>query len=99
MPIKEKLKWNNSISLIIWFQVWKTKQSNGSTCPICRKEIIMTSKNQALDAFIERFIDNFYTEDAKVTRTKLVSELTAKKEEDDDPTALNLRSRKVNREW
>ena len=58
----------------------------------------MTSKNQALDAFIERFIDNFYTEDAKVTRTKLVSELTAKKEEDDDPTALNLRSRKVNRE-
>ena len=58
----------------------------------------MTSTNQALDACIERFIDNFYPEAAKVTRTELVSERTAKKEEDDDPTALNLRSRKVNRE-
>ena len=56
----------------------------------------MTSTNQALDACIERFIDNFYPEAAKVTRTELVSERTAKKEE--DPTALNLRSRKVNRE-
>lgn len=61
-------------------EVWKTKQSNGSTCPICRKEIIMTSTNQALDACIERFIDNFYPEAAKVTRTELVSERTAKKE-------------------
>ena len=80
MPKKEKLIWNDSISFIIWFQVWKTKQSNGSTCPICRKEIIMTSTNQALDACIERFIDNFYPEAAKVTRTELVSERTAKKE-------------------
>merc|ERR1719242_766390 len=61
-------------------EVWKTKQSNGSTCPICRKEIIMTSTNQALDACIEKFIDNFYPEAAKVTRTELVSERTAKKE-------------------
>lgn len=61
-------------------EVWKTKQSNGTTCPICRKEIIMTSTNQALDACIEKFIDNFYPEAAKVTRTELVSERTAKKE-------------------
>ena len=40
----------------------------------------MTSTNQALDACIERFIDNFYPEAAKVTRTELVSERTAKKE-------------------
>ena len=40
----------------------------------------MTSTNQALDACIEKFIDNFYPEAAKVTRTELVSERTTKKE-------------------
>jgi len=58
---------------------WKKKQPN-TTCPICRSEIIMTSPNQVMDSFIEKFIDNFFPDDAKKARVELVAERKAKKE-------------------
>lgn len=58
---------------------WKKKQPN-TTCPICRSDIIMTSPNQVMDSFIEKFIDNFFPEDAKRSRAELVADRKVKKE-------------------
>merc|ERR1719219_893716 len=58
---------------------WKKKQPN-TTCPICRSEIIMTSPNQVMDSFIEKFIDNFFPDDAKKARVELIADRKAKKE-------------------
>ena len=44
---------------------WKKKQPN-TTCPICRSDIIITSPNQVMEQFIEKFVDNFFPDDAKV---------------------------------
>ena len=57
---------------------WKKKQES-PTCPICRADVIMTSSNQALDGFIEKFIDNFFPEESKKTRKELVAERKKKK--------------------
>ena len=40
----------------------------------------MMSPNQVLDGFIEKFIDNFFPEDAKKQRQELVKERKAKKD-------------------
>jgi len=59
---------------------WKKKQPN-TTCPICRSDIIMTSPNQVMDSFIEKFIDNFFPDDAKKARAELIADRKAKKEQ------------------
>jgi len=58
---------------------WKKKQPN-TTCPICRSEIIVTSPNQVMDSFIEKFVDNFFPDDAKKARVELIADRKAKKE-------------------
>ena len=58
---------------------WKKKQPN-TTCPICRSEIILTSPNQVMDSFIEKFVDNFFPDDAKKARVELIADRKAKKE-------------------
>lgn len=58
---------------------WKKKTFN-ATCPICRAEVIMTSPNQILDGFIEKFIDNFFPEDSKKARAELVKDRKNQKE-------------------
>ena len=58
---------------------WRKKQAN-ATCPICRADVVMLSPNQVLDGFIEKFIDNFFPEDAKNQRAELVKERKAKKD-------------------
>jgi len=60
-------------------QNWRKKQAN-TTCPICRADVVMLSSNQVLDGFIEKFIDNFFPEDAKQQRGELVKERKQKKE-------------------
>ena len=58
---------------------WRKKQAN-ATCPICRADVVMLSPNQVLDGFIEKFIDNFFPEDAKGQRAELVKERKTKKD-------------------
>jgi hypothetical protein len=59
---------------------WKKKQPN-TTCPICRSDIIKTSPNQGMDSFIEKFIFNFFPDDAKKAWAELVADRKAKKEQ------------------
>jgi len=58
---------------------WRKKSTN-TTCPICRADVVMLSPNQVLDGFIEKFVDNFFPEDAKQQRQELVKERKVKKE-------------------
>jgi len=58
---------------------WKKKQPN-TTCPICRSDIIITSPNQVMEQFIEKFVDNFFPDDAKKARLELIADRKAKKE-------------------
>jgi len=60
-------------------EAWRKKSTN-TTCPICRADVVMMSPNQVLDGFIEKFIDNFFPEDAKKQRQELVKERKAKKD-------------------
>ena len=41
----------------------------------------MTSPNQVMDSFIEKFIDNFFPDDAKKARAELIADRKAKKEQ------------------
>merc|ERR1712045_193249 len=50
------------------------------TCPICRSDIIITSPNQVMEQFIEKFVDNFFPDDAKKARLELIADRKAKKE-------------------
>ena len=58
---------------------WRKKSAN-TTCPICRADVVMLSPNQVLDGFIEKFVDNFFPEDAKKQRAELVKERKQKKD-------------------
>jgi len=58
---------------------WKKKQPN-TTCPICRSDIIITCSNQVMDSFIEKFVDNFFPDDAKKARNELIADRKAKKD-------------------
>ena len=62
-----------------FIEAWRKKSTN-TTCPICRADVVMMSPNQVLDGFIEKFIDNFFPEDAKKQRQELVKERKAKKD-------------------
>ena len=62
---------------------WKAKNASGSpaTCPICRGDIILTHPNTVLEQFIEKFVDNFFPQDAKNLRVEFVKERKKKKED------------------
>jgi hypothetical protein len=59
---------------------WRKKQPD-ATCPICRADIILVVPNQALDSYVDKFVDNFFPEDSKITRLELLAERKIKKEQ------------------
>jgi len=61
---------------------WKKKSESSTdpanrgrkaTCPICRSEIVTTAPLKNLDAFLEKAVEIFFTDEAKKSRKELLS--------------------------
>ena len=69
---------------------WRQKKQGSCSCPICRADIILVSPNQALESFIEKFVENYFPEEAKRARADLLKERTKLKEaREPEPEAAN----------
>ena len=49
-------------------------RTNSCKCPLCRLRIILTTPNHALEIFINRFVDKYFSNEAKIARVKLLKE-------------------------
>ena len=49
-------------------------RTNSSKCPLCRSRIILTTPNHALESFINRFVDTYFSNEAKIARANLLKE-------------------------
>ena len=62
----------------------ETKGAARADCPMCRAPVHEHHPNQAVDAYIDKVVDNFYTEEARSARGTLVDERKAKRAEQDE---------------
>lgn len=62
-------------------EVWRQKKRGDANCPICRADIVMVAPNQTVDSYVDKFVDNFFPDDAKRNREELLNERKRKREE------------------
>ena len=56
-------------------ETWRnSNHENHEFCPNCRAEVTLISPNQVLKIFIEDFINDLFSEEAKKSRTELISD-------------------------
>ncbi len=72
-------------------EAWKDARRDAGrpNCPICRARISTTVANQVLDAYIDKAVDHFFSEEVKRCRQVLVAERRAKKQQRDQHRQAN----------
>ena len=51
-----------------------TSMKSSAKCPLCQSKIVLTSPNQALEGFINQFVNTYFSNEAKTARAKLLKE-------------------------